>query len=146
MKTIKPFSLALLFTCLTSLPCVAIADTYYKWVDENGTTHYGNQPSKEYASTPVHTSGQHSGPTSSMAPTKKSEQSSSEETSNDGSEIYDAEELANYCKGIKERLDLMIAKNQIKQKNKDGSVVMLTEEQRQQQISDLKTKLADKCQ
>lgn len=146
MKSITPFSLALVFTCLSTLTSVAVSETYYKWVDENGTTHYGNQPSGQYSSTPIHTSGKHSGPKSSMAPAANAEKPSEDSSSNEGSVVYDAEELAKYCAAIKKRHDLMIAKNQIKQKNKDGTVVMLTEEQRQQQISDLKAKLADKCQ
>jgi len=79
-----------------------------------------------------------------MAPVEKPAPTT-EENPGEGTTVYDAEELAQYCKTMKERLDLMIAKNQIKQKNKDGSVVMLTEEQRQKQISDIKKNIADKC-
>jgi hypothetical protein len=144
MKTIKTLPLAMLFGCLNLLSTQAPAETFYKWVDEQGTTHYGSKPSEEHSSTPVHTSGRPSGPASRMAPSAKSE--NSEETdSGEGSVAYDAEEMAKYCKSIKERLDLMIAKNQIKQRNKDGSVVMLTEEQRQKQISDLKKRMTENC-
>lgn len=140
----KTLQLAVLIGCLTAFSQSAISETFYKWVDENGTTHYGNKPSQTHQSTTVHTSGRPSGPASKMAPVEKPAPKT-EQNPGEGTTVYDAEELAQYCKTMKERLDLMIAKNQIKQKNKDGSVVMLTEEQRQKQISDIKKNIADKC-
>jgi len=146
MKTSKAIKVTLLLTCISAFSSAAISGTYYKWTDENGTTHYGNKPSDRHTSQPVQTSGGHSGKKSTMAPSQKTEAPSESPSQNEGSVVYDADELANYCKAIKKRLDLMTAKSRIKQKNKDGSVVMLTEEQRQQQISELKAKHADKCQ
>jgi len=140
----KTLQLAVLISCLAGFSQSATSETFYKWVDENGTTHYGNKPSHSHQSTTVHTSGRPSGPAAKMAPGEKPKPQA-EQNTGEGTTVYDAEELAEYCKTIKGRLDLMIAKNQIKQKNKDGSVVMLTEEQRQKQISDLKKNIADKC-
>ncbi|GLQ30655.1 DUF4124 domain-containing protein [Litoribrevibacter albus] len=144
MKSLKQLKFALIISGLTALTSFSVADTFYKWVDENGTTHYGSQPSGKHDSTTIHTSGKASGPNSRMAPSQKSEKQNPE-AAGEGTVAYDAEEMAKYCNDIKKRHDLMVSKNQIKQRNKDGSVVMLTEEQRQQQISDLKKKMAENC-
>ena len=145
MKTAKSTSF-LLITILSSVFSTGLfADKFYKWVDENGTTHYGSKPSPNHKSNEVRTTGRASGPASQMAP--KNEPSKQENTisSTEGTVAYDAEELKTYCNSLKDRLNLMISSNQIKQRNTDGSVVMLKEEERQSQISDIKSKLADTC-
>lgn len=42
--------IALLFI-LTALPAVAAAEEFYRWVDENGTVHYGDSVPPKYAKT-----------------------------------------------------------------------------------------------
>jgi hypothetical protein len=145
INALKPLQLALLLSCTLGLSAPSSGETFYKWVDEEGVTHYGNKPSKQHNSSPVLTSGRASGPASKMAPNKPAAKKDQPSNPNEGSVIYDAEELKQYCQNIQKRLTMMTSRNQIKQKNKDGSVVMLTEEQRQQQIADMKAQITDKC-
>lgn len=121
------------------------ANTYYKWVDDNGTTHYSNKPPKDRESSPVHTTSRASGPASRMAPKVQSNNDATK-TSEEGSTLYDAKASEEFCTNAKERLSLVISSNQIKQKSKDGSVVMLSEEQRQSEITRIREQLAEHCQ
>ncbi|GAA3941994.1 DUF4124 domain-containing protein [Litoribacillus peritrichatus] len=145
MKTPKIAFFATVIALNTLLSANAVSDVFYKWVDENGTTHYGSKPSKEHQSDKVRTQGRSSGPVSKMAPKAQASETESASTNSEGTIAYDAEELAKYCTSMKDRLSLMTSSNQIKQRNKDGSVVMLKEEERQAQISEIKQKIADTC-
>lgn len=121
------------------------ADTYYKWIDDNGTTHYSSKPPEDREASPVHTTGRASGPVSRMAPKPKTNKDNSDGLE-EGSTAYDAEANEKFCSEAQNRLNLMISSNQVKQKNKDGSVVMLSEEQRQGQIARIKDQISEHCQ
>ena len=121
------------------------ADTYYKWIDDNGTTHYSSKPPKDRESSPVHTNSRASGPVSRMAPKEKQAANSSEQTE-DGSTLYDAKANEEFCASAKDRLNLIISSNQVKQKSKDGNVVMLSEDQRQAEITRVQEQILEHCQ
>ena len=122
------------------------SDTFYKWKDANNNTHYGSNPPKGVNATTVRTSNRASGPVKKMAPTNNQENNNSTENSSEGSTAYDATKVAKYCGETKKRLNLITSSNQIKQRNKDGSVVMLSEEKRQAQIQQLNDNIKEHCQ
>jgi hypothetical protein len=109
-----------LATGLSSLAVTATADKdiYYKWVDEEGTVHYGEQPSAKYESTAIKAS-------SSFA-------SEAEDPDSDEQEVDEATRLEyeKYCKIATDNLSMLTSSDKIQLRDEYGNVRELNQEER----------------
>lgn len=127
MKTIL---LASLLACLM-LPCAAEAQSYYKWRDDQGTVHFTTEPPADRDYEIVDTRGNIVG---RSAPTAPAEPETEDEIVMPREAEPDPEAVARRCRQARENLLALNANRRILMEREDGTEVMLTEEQRQQQI------------
>lgn len=128
MKTIL---LASLFACLL-LPIAAEAQSYYKWRDDQGTVHFTAEPPVDRDYEIVDTRGNVVG---RSAPTAPVESGPDEQPAVMPREAEpDPEVVARRCRQARENLLALNANRRILMEREDGTEVMLTEEQRQEQI------------
>lgn len=127
MKTIL---LASLLACLM-LPIAAEAQSYYKWRDDQGTVHFSTEPPVDRDYEIVDTRGNIVG---RSAPTAPAEPETEDEIVMPREAEPDPEVVARRCRQARENLLALNANRRILMEREDGTEVMLTEEQRQQQI------------
>ena len=117
----------------------------YKWVDNNGQTHFGSQPPAGLESQRM-SSKRFTPPVPAPQPTA--------DTSNDTQKAIDKkviqqvakeqEELRQYCVDMRTRL-AHLKNNPRMMAEVDGQTVRLSEDERQQRIKDVEGKIADNC-
>ena len=147
-------TIALLFLTLLFTSAVQ-AKAYYKWIDERGVTHYGSQPPAAYmdsatkinisSSTP---SGKTTAQTKIDARKKKlSEKPTVDNTNTMEQQAQKEQEEANMrnCEVYRKILILIGQNHRIREKNADGVVVMLSEEEKQTRIKTAKDFITEFC-
>ena len=147
-------TIALLFLTLLFTSAVQ-AKAYYKWIDERGVTHYGSQPPAAYmdsatkinisSSTP---SGKTTAQTKIDARKKKlSEKPTVDNTNTMEQQAQKEQEEANMrnCEVYRKNLILIGQNHRIREKNADGVVVMLSEEEKQTRIKTAKDFITEFC-
>ncbi len=118
MNSKKPLLCSLLL-CILALSSGSItAEIYYKWVDEQGTVHYGEQPSTEYESTPIKASDTYA---------TETEETNGHEISKE--ELAKREEAKKYCEIANENLDVLNSGDKIEQRDQYGNLRALTPEE-----------------
>ena len=145
---------ALLFLTLL-FTSAAKAKGYYKWVDERGVTHYGSQPPAAYmdsatkvnvsSSTP---SGKAAAKTKIDARKKKlNEKPTVDNTNTMEQQAQKEQEETNMknCEVYRKNLILIGQNHRIREKNADGVVVMLSEEEKQSRIKTANDFIAEHC-
>lgn len=144
------FFATIMLSCslLTGIAAVEAA-TIYKWVDDSGQVHFGSRPSAEHSSEPFATKS-HFPPATSPASRSDSMDSSSSEQKKIDAEVKrqvakEQAELETYCTNMRNRLaQLMNNPRLLTEVN--GEMVRLSEEQRQQRITEAKEKIAEHCE
>lgn len=121
---------------LISLGSLATADTFHRWVDENGVTHYSKTAPQgrqsETISTTTGTPAQQSAPMAEPAPADHHETSTSS-----------ADEVqAKWCQQHRENLDILQNKDRVQQQDPDtGEMRTLTEAERAEMIKQIEAQL-----
>jgi len=130
----------------------AAAERVYKWVDEQGVTHYSQTPPAGVRATPLDVAtgapggGEEGGDPLEryrrvLSPPKKPEKAA------DGIDpAKEAEARARNCKVARERLAVLTARSRILVLKPDGTSERLTEEQRQAEIKRMKAIIAANCE
>jgi len=130
----------------------------YKWTDENGQVHYGEQPGNTSAETVIIRQNE----TTTPRTIKKSEEGKDEspdgEEGKDGKEEKDGKEWTEWeevpiskqekrklCQEGKSDYAAISGRGRMREINKKGEYVFLTEQQRQQRLADAKKKQRDYC-
>lgn len=111
-------SLALLgfIAVLSTLP--ASAEDYYKWVDDQGVTHYGERPPKNAVASKGRTQTGHSTHTPYEVKEKATEKAATAST--------EAHKDPERCKSAKSNLDIINTSSRIKVKGDDGEFSYLS--------------------
>ena len=145
---------ALLFLTLL-FTSAAQAKNYYKWVDERGVTHYGSTPPAAYmdSATKIHVSsstpsGKATAQTKIDARQKKlSEKPVVDNTNSMEEQAQKEQEEANKknCEVYRKNLILIGQNHRIREKNAEGVVVMLSEEEKQSRIKTAKDFITEFC-
>jgi hypothetical protein len=119
----------LLFTTLLaglmSLPCSANNNVYYKWVDENGQTHYGETPPAQTESQKVKVQTGHSEPTvygGVDSSKNKGEQDQAKDMAQTEQSVRDPET----CKRAKKNLSVLNGRPRIRVTDEQGVYRFLT--------------------
>ncbi len=148
----KPsLSAALLLAGCLLTASAATAEKVYKWVDEQGITHYSQTPPPGVAAEPVAVStggGDDAAleryrrilsPPKAEAPDGKAKEGGIEPAKK-------AEARARNCKLARERLAVLTSRSRILMLQPDGTSVRLTEKERQAEIERMKTIVAANCE
>lgn len=109
-----------LITALTTF--TVSAEDYYKWVDDQGVTHYGERPPKNTAASRGKTQTGHSAPTPYIS--NQDKENTAEATSETANQ-KDPER----CKAAKSNLDIINTSPRIKVKGEDGEFSYLSQEE-----------------
>lgn len=149
MLTTALLLLTLLFTSAIQ------AKGYYKWIDERGVTHYGSQPPAAYidgavkvnvsSSTP---SGKATAQTKIDARKKKQEEKAPVEKVNavdQQNQKEQDESNQKNCEIYRKNAALIAQNNRIREKNAEGIVVMLSEEEKQSRLKKAKEFITEFC-
>ncbi len=131
----------------------AAGERVYKWVDEQGVTHYSQTPPAGVEATPLDVAtgapaGGAAGETLEryrkvLAPPKPAQE---KEAGRKVDPAKEAEARARNCKVARERLAILTARSRILVLKPDGSSERLTEEQRQAEIKRMKAIIAANCE
>lgn len=153
-----PRPIALTTLSLILLTCIGSANAaIYKWVDENGKTHYGERPVSQQAEklniktrTPIPPPAEEEtgkdGKTEQSADGKAPEKGKPEATDKKKKppQITKREKRAR-CKAAKERMANISTSGRLKRYDSKGNLVRLTEEQRQATIKEVKKNIRKYC-
>lgn len=135
---------------LTLLLCPAVlATTIYKWVDENGVTHYSQQVPPEKPSETLYSEEIEQQKVGFIAP-KESEVSlpakSPQQTAAEAIVLQDKAQAKAICSNAKHQLNLLNTHTRLTRKNEQtGDMERMTEEQRQAAMSAQQEKISLFC-
>ncbi len=141
----------LLLWSLSSTP--AQANVIYTWVDDNGVTHYSQQPPEE-GHTLANTDKLYSadlkpkqiGTVAPSAPIVKNQAQTDLEKKAAAINQADSEQAKQICENARHSLNVLTTHAKLNKKNKQtGEVVAMTEEQRQASISEQKERVKLFC-
>lgn len=136
-----------LFALAFALSSVSLADEFYKWVDENGVTHYTQTPPKEpgVSSQKIRASGttvnqdEAAKARQRLETSRSSFQTSAEQRAiTKGLEEEEKEKalkLAKYCEDARKNLKVLNEHARIREKGKDGEYKVLSEEEKQAKVA-----------
>lgn len=124
----------------------------YKWIDENGNTHYSQSPpvsdvEVETIAPPksVDTDSAQKNLQGNLekANTLRDERLLAQEEKE--KEKLEKEQQKEQCQQLKQKLNTLQARARANKKDDDGNIVKMTEEERQGIINDTKQRIDDKC-
>ena len=128
------------------------AAKYYKWVDEEGVTHYSERQPKEKKSKEIRTYAPSSSSKSTSGIIDKKPENPDVGTaqtppSTAPNEISIQKEKLNKndCQKIRQSIEQLKNKRRIRTKGEDGEYSYLSKEEHQQKINDLKVRLKEEC-
>ncbi|MGI0118916.1 DUF4124 domain-containing protein [Zooshikella sp. RANM57] len=129
------------------------ADTFYKWVDDQGVTHYGTRPPEGSNAESVNTHAQKPG--NQEKATKQLEETKAEQAYQTKEEKEEErfqkdltaakQERKKQCEEARQNKVQLTLKSRVKMKMEDGSVKMLSEEERQEQIKQADEAIKEFC-
>ncbi|WP_299808332.1 DUF4124 domain-containing protein [uncultured Shewanella sp.] len=146
-------ALASTFLLLALSPSLAQANVIYTWVDDNGVTHYSQQP-PEQGQTPANTDKLYSedlkpkpiGTVAPSAPIVKNQAQTDLEKKAAAINQADSEQAKHICNNARHSLNVLTTHSKLNQKNKQtGEMIAMTEEQRQASISEQKERIKLFC-
>jgi flagellar biosynthesis GTPase FlhF len=151
----KARTAALVALCLVSLsPAGAVAESYYKWVDDEGVTHYGTDKPKDIDAEKVRTYG---GASSSQARELQELEQKREARQQAREKAAEEEALAErreeepeklkkeLCDKHRENLETLVNKPTVRVKNSEtGEMEVIDDERREELIQKTKAEL-EKC-
>ena len=146
----------LISSIITAFLCLLFqASSYaevYKWVDENGQVHYGEHPGNTAAETVTIRQNETTKPRSinraeeDIAESDKINTEQQAEASDELVEVPPSKkEKHKLCNEAKNDLAAINSRGRLREINKKGEYVYLTEQQRQQRISAARKKLGKFC-
>lgn len=132
---------------MLALSATAMAGQVYKWVDENGNTHFGAQPPEGRESTTINTNV----PQSKAAPAKPVAAPTEEDTEQDAADKKVKQDVAKaeaerkkFCEQT--RTNLAQLKNNPRLRTQEGNEVRrITEEERQTKIAEAEKDITENC-
>lgn len=148
---------SLLFISVLFAGLTQAGQSYYKWVDDRGVTHYGSQPPAQYADIATKIKVNSTTPSGHKAAQTKledrskrladqSKKASENTTPVEEQASKEEEEIRNKnCETYKRNLTIMNQSARIREKNTDGEMVMLSEDIKQERMKAAKDFIAEFC-
>lgn len=141
MPPTRPVLLAV--AALLSMAPIAGMAEVYKWVDEDGVTHYSQQPPPEGTPTVITPD---TGAPSSAEGEPDADASGQDESADNEDGDGEQETIADFCKDLREKEKVLESDRPIRIKAEDGTLTDLDEEGRAQQLERIQGQLRDHCQ
>jgi hypothetical protein len=125
------------------IPGHLVASDVYKWIDEDGAVHYGAQPPLGANTTRMKvSSGGGSRASTADAEQGASDEDDSAQSSAEGDQQSaaaeqpetDPEQAAKICADARRNLQIMETHGRVRERDGEGNVVVLTDEQKQARI------------
>ena len=135
-------------TLMLALSTSAMASQVYKWVDDKGVTHFGAQPPQGQQATTINTAAPPprqvpSTPAPSIEEQLDPEQAAIDKKVKDDVAKQEAERKR-FCEQARHNLAQLEINPRVRIED-DGQVRRLSEDERQERISELKTSIAENC-
>lgn len=149
MRTGHPLSLpsGILALCLLLLAPALAAEEVYKWVDDDGVTHYGTRAptGREASSFTPHTG--HSEPVTYDRPADENSDDNGRDTARaDGQDSEDAAERNEQrCQAARDNLEVLSNFGRVRVKTDDGGFRYLEKEEMQERIEEARRVIAESC-
>ena len=140
-------TLLLLFLCAALGAAPAMAKTYYKWTDDNGTVHFTAEPPNDRNYEIINTSGQVTGSSRARAETVQPQaQQAAEEVQMPRQAAPDPEVVAARCEQARENLFWLQSKRRIIVENDDGSETFIDADEQQRLMEENQALIDEWCQ
>jgi hypothetical protein len=142
-------SAALLLTVSLIPSTHAFAERIYKWVDDQGTTHYGARPPIDRPSQEIRINTPQAGQSDASTEPKSSDAQSKAKDEQPVPEKIDKrnkEAIARNCDIYRQNLKVMNESGRVRVQETDGQMRMLPEEERQEKIKQAQEYLKQYCQ
>ncbi len=157
MKMTKLLAAGLTVFALSPL---AMAAQFYKWTDEQGVTHYSEEPPPASAGKasevkvrtrlPSGAQTDADAVTDDKAATKpqagKPDKKEDKAATKPDESKAPPEQYAERCKSLKENLEAMQSRGRVRETGADGSVRALTDEEKQQRLDDTQRQIKAFCE
>lgn len=143
MRPVRPHLPAVAALLLALIPAAAIAKVY-KWVDEDGVTHYSQQPPP--AGTPTVITPDAAPPADTAGDQGGDGEDRDDGADNENGNGGGQETIADFCNDLRERRDILQSDRPIRIKAEDGTLTDLDDEGRAQQLERVQAQLQDHCQ
>lgn len=137
MSPTRPLWLAVA-ALLSMVPAAGMAEVY-KWVDDDGVTHYSQQPPPE--GTPTVITPDTDAPSSAEGEPDADGQGESADN-----EDGEQETVADFCKDLREKEKVLEGDRPIRVKAEDGTLTDLDDEGRAQRLERIQGQLREHCQ
>lgn len=146
----------------TSLLCISLnshaAQQFYKWVDDNGVTHYSATPPENASKaskvkvgsgpTPADTSATATTPAApATAPSAKPDSKAPSGISQKAADALakNATKNAEECANLKQSYQTLLDHGRVRQKNEDGSTRVMSDEEKMAAIKNAEQQINDYC-
>lgn len=124
----------LLFTCVMCFYSQVFATVVYTWVDEEGTTHYSQQPPEGIQATKLYSEDMEQAPIGFISPTIEQAKPELSQAEKDALTIklQDKEQAKSLCESAKHNLNLLKSYDRLTRKDTetDAQVVMTQDEKK----------------
>ncbi|WP_049724001.1 DUF4124 domain-containing protein [Gilvimarinus polysaccharolyticus] len=121
----------------------AIAETFYKWTDEDGGVHFGTRPPSGQESLAIKPQTGHSEPVdySHFSSEAEKEAASAKQDNTEKASNKDPER----CESAKDNLEILNRGGRIREPTDDGSFTYLDEEQKAKRIEQAQAAIKESC-
>lgn len=130
---------------LLSITASAGAAQVYKWIDEDGVTHYSQQPPP--SGTPTVITPDTAPPDETAGGQSANAEGQDGEANNENGDGNDGQEtIAGFCKELRDKEKILQSDRPIRIKAEDGTLTNLDDEGRAQRLEQIQSQLRDHCQ
>jgi hypothetical protein len=124
----------------------------YKWVDENGETHYSQSPPVSDVKVetiapppPIDSSNAQKNLQQTLEKANSLREERMVAKDNREKEENEAQQLEEHCQQLNARLTSLQVRPRANKKDEEGNLVRMTEEERQEDIDKTKNEISEKC-
>jgi hypothetical protein len=142
MSPTRPLLLAVA-ALLSMAPTAGMAEVY-KWVDDDGVTHYSQQPPPEGTPTVITPTADAPSSAESAPDADAAEQDDGSADTEEGD--GEQETIADFCEELREREKVLEDDRPIRMKAEDGTLTDLDDEGRAQRLERVQNQLQEHCQ
>ncbi len=134
--------IAALAAALVLAPAAA-AQSVYKWVDEDGVTHYAQHPPDTGDAQLIDPENAAPPPSEPEAPETESAESGADETDSADSELPSS--MSEYCDQMRQRVDTLAGDAALQIRQDDGNLQELSDEQRAERLERARSQIDQHC-
>lgn len=123
------------------------ADTVYKWVDENGTTHYGTRPPTGVRSTAIQPKTGHSEPVdySHLESQEREAAAGVSQGAEETAEQEVSKKNPERCKAAQKNSEILGRGGRVRETTDDGSFRFIGEDEKQERLKAAQKAIAEAC-